>query len=507
MGDNNSSMEGEDDFFDEVPDIPPIPGSSWQVKLRELVLSPNGKRLALIVIVALIALVVIGVAALIVILVTVSSVGSDSSTAQNETTPIESSDPVSYITDNICEGSYAQGQADWNYGVMVDLGSSGSRLSIYQWKSDEPVQPAPTGGPYFYAELRPGVSYYAGDPDGAADSLVDLLNYAEDSLDCVGAIVEDTPIFLFATAGLRLLPEEESDAILDSIRSLIFDQYDFYFQYNWAKIISGSEESIYDWLTVQQLLLVNHDASDSTVGVVDMGGGSVEVTFDPISLGSPYDNDYIRDVDWNEEEYQVYGYSYLPYGHNSAREWVQAILAETQPGDVVENPCYLVGFNHTNPQPDGSSPLFVGTGNPDECVDVILQLFNDSVCDFVQCTFNGIYQPLIEGGQQFYGLDNLARVVNFLQLPSQTQLDTIDSNSRQFCEMTWEEAQDAYPDELDGITLFNGCFEGLYAYSLLTAGLKFSPESTQFTFVGELYGVDVSWTWGAMTDQVATLNL
>merc|ERR1712137_882647 len=442
MGDNNSSMEGEDDFFDEVPDIPPIPGSSWQVKLRELVLSPNGKRLALIVIVALIALVVIGVAALIVILVTVSSVGSDSSTAQNETTPIESSDPVSYITDNICEGSYAQGQADWNYGVMVDLGSSGSRLSIYQWKSDEPVQPAPTGGPYFYAELRPGVSYYAGDPDGAADSLVDLLNYAEDSLDCVGAIVEDTPIFLFATAG-----------------------------------------------------------------VVDMGGGSVEVTFDPISLGSPYDNDYIRDVDWNEEEYQVYGYSYLPYGHNSAREWVQAILAETQPGDVVENPCYLVGFNHTNPQPDGSSPLFVGTGNPDECVDVILQLFNDSVCDFVQCTFNGIYQPLIEGGQQFYGLDNLARVVNFLQLPSQTQLDTIDSNSRQFCEMTWEEAQDAYPDELDGITLFNGCFEGLYAYSLLTAGLKFSPESTQFTFVGELYGVDVSWTWGAMTDQVATLNL
>merc|ERR1712137_189885 len=442
MGDNNSSMEGEDDFFDEVPDIPPIPGSSWQVKLRELVLSPNGKRLALIVIVALIALVVIGVAALIVILVTVSSVGSDSSTAQNETTPIESSDPVSYITDNICEGSYAQGQADWNYGVMVDLGSSGSRLSIYQWKSDEPVQPAPTGGPYFYAELRPGVSYYAGAPDGAADSLVDLLNYAEDSLDCVGAIVEDTPIFLFATAG-----------------------------------------------------------------VVDMGGGSVEVTFDPISLGSPYDNDYIRDVDWNEEEYQVYGYSYLPYGHNSAREWVQAILAETQPGDVVENPCYLVGFNHTNPQPDGSSPLFVGTGNPDECVDVILQLFNDSVCDFVQCTFNGIYQPLIEGGQQFYGLDNLARVVNFLQLPSQTQLDTIDSNSRQFCEMTWEEAQDAYPDELDGITLFNGCFEGLYAYSLLTAGLKFSPESTQFTFVGELYGVDVSWTWGAMTDQVATLNL
>lgn len=34
----------------------------------------------------------------------------------------------------------------WSYGVVIDMGSSGSRIHVFQWSINDPVQPAPHGG-------------------------------------------------------------------------------------------------------------------------------------------------------------------------------------------------------------------------------------------------------------------------------------------------------------------------------------------------------------------------
>lgn len=140
-----------------------------------------------------------------------------------------------------------------------------------------------------------------------------------------------------------MVPEEQSQATLQSIRNLITDDYPFRFDDpSWCRIITGTEEATFDWLSVQQIRLLNEDSIDmkyqslkqrirevfvdETAGVIDMGGGSVEVAFNPEELDDNIDESTFVEVFFDEEEYDIYGYSYLGYGHNSAREAAELLM-------------------------------------------------------------------------------------------------------------------------------------------------------------------------------------
>jgi hypothetical protein len=150
------------------------------------------------------------------------------------------------------------------------------------------------------------------------------------------ANLSTTPIFLFATAGLRLIPSVQSEGILSEIRKLIKSQYSFRFEDSWTRILRGTEEAIYDWLTVQQIILLQRNLTEtdggqvnSTKGIIDMGGGSIEVSFDPRSnVGAMPDNTTFQSVVFDEKDYNVYGYSYLYYGHNEARHRTQQMVID-----------------------------------------------------------------------------------------------------------------------------------------------------------------------------------
>lgn len=64
---------------------------------------------------------------------------------------------------------------------------------------------------------------------------------------------------------------------------------------------------------------------------------------------------------------------------------------------LYESPCV-----HTPPPQHGAGNLTVeGTGSPTACVSAIQGLFNFSSCEGRgHCTFDGVYQPLVQG--QFY---------------------------------------------------------------------------------------------------------
>ena len=51
---------------------------------------------------------------------------------------------------------------------------------------------------------------------------------------------DSTPVWLKATAGLRLLPAEEQDAIMTSVRAFLAST-PFIFRPGYARVISGSE--------------------------------------------------------------------------------------------------------------------------------------------------------------------------------------------------------------------------------------------------------------------------
>jgi hypothetical protein len=89
-----------------------------------------------------------------------------------------------------------------------------------------------------------------------------------------------------------------------------------------------------------------------------------------------------------------------------------------------------------------------------------------------------------------------------------TALIGIYDDTADLCSTTWERAQVEYAGRpLDSLLLQNYCFEGLYAFEILTYGFGLAPDSSQVLFVDQLYGVEVSWALGGMVHQVEFLGL
>ena len=106
---------------------------------------------------------------------------------------------------------------DRDYAIVFDGGSTGTRVHIFSFliKPELKQRKILLGGEsYFY--VKPGLSSYAANVSGAAWSLEPLLRAAGRHVPSL--LAPQTPLILKATAGLRLLPGEVSQEILDSVQ-------------------------------------------------------------------------------------------------------------------------------------------------------------------------------------------------------------------------------------------------------------------------------------------------
>ncbi|CAN1233606.1 Apyrase 2 [Linum perenne] len=151
-----------------------------------------------------------------------------------------------------------------NYAVIFDAGSSGSRVHVFCF--DSRMDLVPIGKDLeLFEQLKPGLSFYAKDPRAAAESLTSLLDKAEAAVP--KQFQPNTPVRVGATAGLRTLEGDASDRILQAVRDLLKDRSTFKSDANSVTVLDGSQEGSYQW------------SYASTVGVVDLGGGSVQMAY------------------------------------------------------------------------------------------------------------------------------------------------------------------------------------------------------------------------------------
>lgn len=141
------------------------------------------------------------------------------------------------------------GQKEKTYALMIDAGSTGSRLHVYTFAHCDPTPGAlpKLEDEQFYA-LTPGLSSFAGRPDDAAESLRPLLAKA------VAFVPKKeqacTPIAVKATAGLRLTGEKESRAILDKITEWLSEEWPFSLVEDGVVVMEGKDEGVYAWITI-----------------------------------------------------------------------------------------------------------------------------------------------------------------------------------------------------------------------------------------------------------------
>ncbi|KAJ1629628.1 nucleoside phosphatase family-domain-containing protein [Pavlovales sp. CCMP2436] len=123
--------------------------------------------------------------------------------------------------------------------------------------------------------IKPGISTHArgGGPDSAAKSLLPLLEFVSSQ---PGVVPAETPVYFLATAGMRLLEPALQQGVLGAVERLLADSH---FHGANARILSGEEEALFDWLTVNTALGLLGGEHGLTASVADLGGASTQLAF------------------------------------------------------------------------------------------------------------------------------------------------------------------------------------------------------------------------------------
>ena len=377
-----------------------------------------------------------------------------------------------------------------NYGCVVDAGSSGSRIFVYRW---------PEGGQgpteeVFHEEITPGIS----DSEHGIAALKDLLNLAKKTLTQHHEVdVKEVPIHVGATAGLRLIEPVQREITMTRIRDLLHES-EFMFQNNWARVISGEEEGIYEWLTINYLKNGNAFPNNSspTYGALDLGGASTQISF------SSKERRLLRrktafPLRVDDSQYILYSHSFLHYGADQARAKYSEHISTNNSN--AQNPCYPAGYIDEETSLNGSS-------NWEECLLSVSQLFDPAHCkDGEACFDSSSLTQLAAHEEKFVATSAFVFVWDFLQLKTGAHTDdlaTLNSQAKKICNLNYAQQMrhyQQYKRRRNGSSIrmttkpYAQCFNAAYSYHLLSQGYSMPIENTPI----EVDDIK-SWTLGMM---------
>ena len=335
-------------------------------------------------------------------------------------------------------------------------------------------------------ETEPGLDKLLHNRTGLKTALVPLLKWAQKQIPETSH--KTTSLFLYATAGVRRLPFDDSKWLLDNAWSFLKSSSPFVCKRDWVKIISGTEEAYFGWIAL------NYDSGilgvkprRETYGALDLGGSSLQVTFEGNSNKEPqqlFNSETSLYVRIGSVNHHLTAYSLAGYGLNEAFDKsVAHVFKEFGYGmeDVVKgnlevkHPCLQIGYkeryscSHCSSavKKGGESLMVEGNGNvvgkkeggsrtvvtlvgaPNwlKCstlakVAVNLSEWSDVRpgldCEVHPCALRGnLPQPM----GHFYVISGFFVVYRFFNLTAEATLEDVLEKGREFCDKRWDVAR------------------------------------------------------------------
>ncbi|KAF8965955.1 nucleoside phosphatase family-domain-containing protein [Flammula alnicola] len=446
----------------------------------------------------------------------------------NDTPAVEIKHPESYEEDpdptktTHCTVPHSSNDPLVQYALMIDAGSTGSRIHIYKFNN------CGASAAYEYEVFKmtqPGLSaFVARNPEEAAKSLDVLLDEAVRVVP--KSMHSCTPVAVKATAGLRLLRGSQSADILHAVEERIHHSYPFKLQD--VVIVDGKDEGVYAWITANYLLdTIKADTPKDTptYAVLDLGGASTQIVFEP-TFSSPdqklEEGEHKYDLKFGGRTHVLYQHSYLGYGLMRARRHVHSLVdfmasirtpsAKEKAEGIVGNPCLARGTRRIVEITDESTQKERNVAMDGEEIgsfqacDRIVQLVlaKDSICEMKPCSFNGVYQPSLldsfPNGKVLllsYFYDRLSPLI-----PASTPLtvSTIAATAQDVCQgrekwLTKHWATDAeLMSELAGRPEW--CLDLTFMHALLQLGYEF-PDAREVKIGKKVRETELGWCLGA----------
>nr|XP_046231926.1 ectonucleoside triphosphate diphosphohydrolase 2 [Scatophagus argus] len=407
------------------------------------------------------------------------------------------------------------------YGIVLDAGSSHTALYIYKWPADKQNG---TGVVTQHSECHVnggGISSYAGQRGKAGLSLEACLDQAV--RDIPKERHQLTPVYLGATAGMRLLQisnKEQSVQILQEVGHKI---QSYPFNYQGAAILSGQQEGAYGWVTVNYLLenfikygFVGHWFSPGrpTVGALDFGGASTQITF-ATQEEVEDERDMIK-LRLYDQEYSLYTHSFLCYGQDQVLKRLLAHVAKSQSySGSVTHPCYPAGHSRTlklnsifnspctaNYKPSSynsqASLTVQGSGHYEHCLGNVSEIFSFDSCPFSRCSFDKVFQPNVTGS--FVAFSAFFYIHSFLQRITGVTVSTpsqLEEAVKAVCMMTFKQMLLLAPEQKSRLQDY--CASSIFVKILMLRGYGFDEMSFQrISFQKKAGDASVGWALGYM---------
>ncbi|ESO01483.1 hypothetical protein HELRODRAFT_174430 [Helobdella robusta] len=399
------------------------------------------------------------------------------------------------------------------YCVIIDAGSSGSRIYIYSWKTDfvRDGEALPRLEVSAVARKDGGVhkQFVEKSANNMQDYLSPLMNHAKENIP--ENQHKSTDLYFMATAGMRLLVKN-ADAAIDQIRSVLSMKSFNPFKYKPEniKILSGEQEGVFAWVSVnyhKKVFARRGVRANKTFGLLEMGGASTQIAFIP--RGSILNNLY--PVRIAGVHYSVYVKSFLQFGTDYVSKKISNMVCSKkfEMDDKCDNPCFIkdginlvnLGFTR-NFSGQAKSFILEGKGNFENCQklmeEVVYKNDNPTKCSPSPCSIGEFYQPPIPNDMKFVGIGGFKHVykkLKLLQDDGSLNLDKALKKVEEFCSTGKSDVSEDYskPDDKTSIYASDPCQFGLYFDTLLTRGYGFDRQTSNI-FIDP----DINWTLGAV---------
>ena len=214
---------------------------------------------------------------------------------------------------DVNSGLFSTPADDDVYKVVFDAGSTGTRVHVFKFNGADSFVSSfrKEGVPnldlldiLLFEQIEGGLSSFSQNPSMCRIGILSLLNKAK--LVIPESVWDSTEVILFATAGLRLLPVQTANAILEEVRDVLTESN---FLISKIDTIDGKLEA--------KLIYVMADFvfKRSSLAIVDLGGGSVQLAYRVVGV-QPVVHDEVSDfyLEGTTKNKMLYLHSWLGFG-------------------------------------------------------------------------------------------------------------------------------------------------------------------------------------------------
>ena len=372
---------------------------------------------------------------------------------------------LSIILSLVCFFTFGQSLPVNNSVIVVDCGSSGTRLHIWTLTdtsmSDQNFKVSP-GLSSFVDDHTKNLSANGVDTQGLKASVDALVAK-------VPATAKNLSVYVYATAGMRLVRQNAAAEVMQDAQDELTAQG--FTTVKSSKVITGAMEGYYDWIGLNTGVIMQQLPAGQMQGALDLGGGSTEISFAVSGNHSLSPSLKTIPFKYGNTTYHIVSQSYLGKGQDQAR----ASIDNAYPTNRAS--CYPAHVWNDEA---------TGTKNPVYNFDTCQK---NSTSYLIQAGVAEQLKPIstamsaVKQWSAFSGFHYMAQFFNIQKLSDLTPALVNAS-----CQISWSDFVAKHQPGDKQSYLQNYCFSAAYSYALLSNVYKLNA----VTFSKN----DVDWTEG-----------